>query len=75
MKVPRHVYHVIPHPDRGWCVKRSGASRASRIGFEVRADACIWAWGRSAVDEVVVHKPDGSVDWIERMPDDCDDNA
>lgn len=64
-------YHVIPHPDGGWAVKRPLAKRVSRAGFQIRADACIWCWSRARQpSRVIVHDWDGTIDWIEEMPGD-----
>lgn len=50
----RNVWHVVPHPDEGWRVKREGATRASGI-YETKEEAV------QAARELAVKRPEGRV--------------
>ena len=54
-------HHVVPNPDGGWDVKRSGASRASRH-FDTKADAVDAGReiSRNQRTEFVIHRRDGT---------------
>jgi hypothetical protein len=58
----KKTHHVVPDPDGGWSVTKSGAERASR-NFETKSDAI--AWGRQVSrnqgSEFVIHKKDGTI--------------
>ena len=55
-------HHVVPNPDGGWDVIRSGASRASRH-FDTKADAVDVGReiSRNQRTEFVVHRQDGTI--------------
>lgn len=62
------IIQVIPHPEKGWCVKTSKSKRAHRK-FSDRDDALVfgalWAMKRKA--ELAIHNEDGSLRRIMRM--------
>lgn len=53
--------HVVPRQD-GWAVKKSGASRASKV-FDTQSDAIKYAKGQAQKDsaELYVHRRDGTI--------------
>lgn len=55
-------YHVTPHPDGGWQVRREGAERASSR-HETQADATERGreLARQEKVELVIHRPDGRI--------------
>ena len=55
-------YHVTPHPDGGWQVKREGGERASSR-HQTQGDAAKQARHQAKRDrvEVVIHRPDGTI--------------
>ena len=55
-------HHVVPNPDGGWDVKRSGASRASRH-FDTKAEAVDAGREISTNQrtEFVIHRQDGTI--------------
>lgn len=55
-------YHVTPHPDGGWQVKKEGADRASSR-HETQEGAIDQAREQARRDgvEVVIHRPDGTI--------------
>jgi len=55
-------HHVVPNPNGGWDVKRSGASRASGH-FDRKADAVDAgrAISRNQRTELVIHRKDGTI--------------
>lgn len=55
-------YHVTPHPEGGWQVKREGAERASSR-HETQGQAAEQAREQARRDrvEVVIHRPDGRI--------------
>ena len=54
--------HVVPKHDGGWAVRRSGASRASRV-FLTQRDAVEYAKeiARKESGELYVHRGDGTI--------------
>jgi hypothetical protein len=54
--------HVVPNRDGGWAVRRSGASRASRV-FPTQRDAVHYAReiARKEGAELYVHRGDGTI--------------
>jgi hypothetical protein len=54
--------HVVPSRDGGWAVRRSGASRASRL-FPTQRDAVQYAReiARKEGAELYVHRGDGTI--------------
>jgi hypothetical protein len=54
--------HVVPGPNGGWSVKKSGSERASKH-FKTQHDAV--AWGREISKErgteLFIHRQDGSI--------------
>lgn len=61
-------YHVAPSLRGGWCVRKYGASRASRR-FGDRQSAVRWGrdLSRRRGWDLVVHRADGTVAWKERL--------
>ena len=55
-------HHVVPAPDGGWSVRKSGADRASRH-FPTQEKAVSWARevSRNARGELVIHRRDGTI--------------
>ena len=55
-------HHVVPHPDGGWDVKRSGAERASGH-FDTKAEAedAGREISRNQGTEFVIHRKDGTI--------------
>jgi uncharacterized protein YdaT len=55
-------YHVAPHPEGGWQVRRERAERASSR-HETQAEAADRGreLARQARVEVVIHRPDGRI--------------
>ena len=55
-------HHVVPAPDGGWNVRKSGAARASKR-FTTQEKAISWAReaSRSASGELVIHRRDGTI--------------
>lgn len=55
-------YHVTPHPDGGWQVKRENSDRASSR-HDTQGDAIDQArdYARNTGTEVVIHRPDGTI--------------
>lgn len=60
--MPKTSFHVIPHPNGGWAVKKANSRRASK-NFDTKADAIIWGKKVSKSDsaEFVVHDWDGTI--------------
>lgn len=55
-------YHVTPHPEGGWQVKREGGDRAtSRHGTQGEAVADAREHARREKVEVVIHRPNGQI--------------
>jgi hypothetical protein len=58
----KKTHHVVPAPSGGWSVIKGGATRASRV-FETKEAA--ESYGRKVSvqeqSELVIHKPDGTV--------------
>jgi hypothetical protein len=55
-------YHVAPHPDGGWQVRREGADRASsRHDTQTQAAERGRDLARQERVELVIHRPDGSI--------------
>jgi len=54
--------HVVPKQSGGWAVRKSGASRASRV-FETQYDAVTYArqLARKEGSELYVHGLDGTI--------------
>ena len=54
--------HVVPHQGGGWAVRRSGASRASRV-FETQDDAVTYAKQLACKEgaELYIHRGDGTI--------------
>lgn len=54
--------HVLPNPNGGWSVLKSGASRATKK-FETQKEAIIYArqLSRTQGTELYVHKRDGTI--------------
>lgn len=54
--------HVVPNQSGGWAVRKSGASRVSRV-FGTQSDAVTYARDRArkAGSELYVHGRDGTV--------------
>ena len=55
-------HHVVPNPDGGWDVKRSGSERASRH-LDTRAEAVDAGReiSRNQRTEFVIHRKDGTI--------------
>lgn len=55
-------HHVVPNPDGGWDVKRSGSERASRH-FDTKAEAVDAGReiSRNQRTEFVIHRKDGTI--------------
>jgi hypothetical protein len=55
-------HHVVPNPDGGWDVKKSGAQKASGH-FEKKKEAVDWGRNvsRNQGSEFVIHKRDGKI--------------
>lgn len=58
----RKSNHVVPSKDRGWSVRKSGASRASR-SFVTKEEAVKYGKtiSRGEKTELYIHKKDGTV--------------
>jgi hypothetical protein len=54
--------HVTPNPKGGWSVRKTGASRATRV-FETQADAVKFGQtvARQERTELYVHRSDGTI--------------
>jgi hypothetical protein len=59
----KRATHVTPDPSGGWCVRRAGASRASKR-FDKKQDAITYAKSisRDEGSDFIVHRADGTVD-------------
>ena len=55
-------HHVVPNPDGGWDVVRSGAQRASRH-YDTKEEALDSAReiSRNQETELVIHRKDGTI--------------
>ncbi len=55
-------HHVVPNKDKGWCVKKDNADRASAC-FETKKDAVDYARqvSRNQNTELVIHNKDGKI--------------
>ena len=60
--MPPKSHHVIPNPDGGWDVKRSGAERASKH-FDKKDDAVDYGRKLSETQntELFIHRKDGTI--------------
>ena len=58
----KETYHIIPNPHGGWCVKRSGATRAVKR-FDTKEDAVEYSRDliMSQEVELFVHGKDGTI--------------
>jgi hypothetical protein len=54
--------HVTPNPNGGWSVRKTGASRATRV-FETQADAVKFGQrvAKQERTELYVHRSDGTI--------------
>lgn len=54
--------HVLPHPDGGWCVKRTGSSRATKR-FETQQEAISYARKvtKKQHADLYIHRRDGMI--------------
>jgi hypothetical protein len=58
----KNSQHVVPNPDGGWNIRKSGAVKASKH-FDKKQDAVIWAReiSQNQHSELVIHKADGTI--------------
>ena len=56
--------HVVPNKDGGWCVRKSGASRVTRV-FETQSEAVEYASERAKKEHSTcyIHDKDGTVSY------------
>jgi Uncharacterized protein conserved in bacteria (DUF2188) len=61
-EMPKAKQHVVPSQRGGWAVRRSGASRASRV-FETQRDAVSYARhvARKEGAALYIHDRDGTI--------------
>ncbi|PTQ84864.1 DUF2188 domain-containing protein [Nitrosomonas ureae] len=54
--------HVVPNPNGGWSVRKTGASRASKV-FEKQTEAIDYARtkARDEKTELYIHRRDGTI--------------
>ena len=54
--------HVVPNKNDGWSVRKSGASRASKV-FETQREAIDYAKNQAKKEksELYIHKKDGTI--------------
>lgn len=54
--------HVVPNPNGGWSVRKTGASRASKV-FDTQNDAIGYARSRAKEEklELYIHRRDGTI--------------
>ena len=59
----RVTYHVVPHMDGGWKVRKGGAKRATKK-FKTKNEAVKWgrAFSKSHGTEFYIHKEDGTLE-------------
>lgn len=57
--------HVVPNPDGGWSVKKSGSSRATKT-FKSQSDATRYGSqiARNQKTELVTHSRDGRIESV-----------
>lgn len=55
-------YHIVPHSDKGWAVKKEGAKKASFAPTQRSAEKLAKERAsNSGGGEVVIHRPDGKI--------------
>lgn len=56
-------YHIVPHPDKGWAIKKEGGKKVSEFSPTQRGAEKIAKdlASKGGGGEVVIHRPDGKI--------------
>lgn len=55
-------YHILPHIQKDWCVKRKGNTNCS-AKVKTRLDGIQWCLNRKNTDTIILHKKDGRIEY------------